>query len=64
MKQSDINRVKRAQEDVSKALAELDSIEWLDLTERESLDHNTAFRNLINLRDYLRMWVNELTKEE
>lgn len=64
MKTADTNRVKRALEHVSKAINDLNNIGWLDLTSRESHDRDYATDKLTDMKDYLRMWVNELTKEE
>ena len=64
MKTADINKVKRALEHVSKAVAALDSIGWLDLTSREAHDQRYSVGKLTDMEDYLRMWLNELTREE
>lgn len=64
MKTSDINKVTRALEHVSKAITALDNIGWLDLTSREAHDQRYAVDKLTDMEDYLRMWVNELTREE
>lgn len=64
MKQTDINKAKRAQEHVSKAIAALIKIGRLDLTTRESRKRNYAVVKLTDTSLFLRMWVNELTKEE
>ncbi len=64
MKTANINRVKRALEHVSKALNELNNIGWLDLTSREAHDQRYSVEKLTDMEHYLRMWVNELTREE
>lgn len=63
MKTANINRVKSAMEHVSKASAALIKIGRLDLTTREVYDRNYAVYKLTDIQVFLRMWVDDLTKE-